>query len=268
MTELQFRQYDEALTAAGGDRQKAAAILGIPRKTLKEQLQTNAILKEKWIEKRDRTPDRGVAPPVVEALISRESPARSPVPVSEKELDLIVNLAEEDKKFKNDMKGLRLNEEEMDMALSLQRFQGRHFAKTVDLITGGMSVTSLRLMSMIEKLVKRLNGRFQDVTDGEITVEGIQQEKMCWEAFHRCCESLLHMSKSATDGAVARARIEMWKKTVQNSAGQTPMRKPGFSPQGAQVYVDVANGANLHVNSGLADALMGKNDPKPNGHPD
>lgn len=258
MTEAKFTQLDEAMTAAGGDRTKASVILGITKKSLTWQIRKHPVLMQKWVTKQNPA-EHVISSPVAEALISRESPVRIPLPVSEKEVDLIVNLAKEDEKFRNDMAGLRLNEEEMDMALSLERFQGRHFAKTVDLITGGMSVTSLRLMSMIEKLVKRLNGRFQDVDDGVTTIEALQQEKMCWEAFHKCCDSLLHMSKSATDGAVARARIQMWKKTVQNSVGQKPIGKPGFRPLGdTQVYV--APGANLSVTNNPP--------PKENGIPD
>lgn len=220
-----IEQIEAAVEATNGDRKQAAEVLGINIQEIYDATRNSPKLRAMPSGKgRPRRPKKA---PTVEETLS----ARPDLPVSVSEARLAAAIAEEDAKFRKGISNpaFGLSKEEIDFAASIQSFQGRHFINTVSMLSGGMSASAIRVMIKIQELSKRL-------TDGFSGADRLEEERMVWSAFHKCCESLVSMAQTAAEGMQIRAKIEVWKRQLQDQAQKKQRAKPGFAPLEAQVY--------------------------------
>ena len=223
-----LEQIEDAVETTNGDRAEAARILGIDIQEIYDATRNSPKLQAIPKTSRGGRPRKLKAPTVEETLSAKPN---LPASVSEAEARLATAIAEEDAKFRKGISNpaFGLSKEEINFAASIQSFQGRHFINTVSMLSGGMSASAVRVMMKIKELSERL-------TDGFEGEDRLEEERMVWSAFHKCCESLVSMAQTAAEGMQIRAKIEVWKRQLQDQAQKKQRAKPGFAPLEAQVY--------------------------------
>lgn len=194
-----------AMQQAGGVATDAGKILGLPPKKIHQYIHDNADLRARWATSKHNP----VAPVEAETL------SRPPVRPLSNDMILAEKIKEEDNMVKGGLKNMGLSEEAVTLALSLQQFQRRHFARAVELIGGGITKAFLDAMMDVEKIRNQLDS-------GELAPE---REFMLRTDRTNLLEIMGKFFDRANKASMTQAII---KHKLQNEGGNGKPAKPGF----------------------------------------
>lgn len=218
-----------------GDRGATAEALNMDRTRLSMAINQNAMLKAKW----GRYQMVGPGMKAVTGAQSRTPiPIGPPVPIDpnipaalQSDAELAAFIAREDDRVKKGLTEIGLNDKEVKLAIELRNFHGRHIEKTVDMLTAGLSINSLRMLGVLRDLEKRMEEAAADPSKflrderGAPVDEAMVRTQYCalLEEYRRTCDLALR-------GTFMKAKIEMMAK-AQQTKGKTGGR-PGFKSKG------------------------------------
>lgn len=213
-----------ALTKAGGDRGKAAAMLKMSRRRLNQKILHTATLRERWMFKKD-----GMISPAV--TIDREQIQFRPRGTFRKvatDAEIEAAVKREDAKFKQGLSGLKLKAEELDWAVALQSYQKRHFRESADLIGGSITRGTIKTSMLMEEMADRLQKPFS----GD---KALEEEQMCWQAYFGLSGELRRNFHVVNDAGLKKKILELEQEKVKQGTGRG---RPGFGPlQKTEVHV-------------------------------
>ena len=218
---------DAALVAANGHISVAAEALGIAAATLRKRITNHPTLRSRWCS----VPDE--PPPPEDITVARKNAIAKKVAdhALKSEEEIARKIAAEDAKFHQGFSAFGFNAEELEMATKLQSFHGKHFNKCVDMVTGGLTVTAVRVMLLAQDLSVRLTtAPVINKLTGEDRLKALEEQRMMWNAFNRLCENLTRMSEAAANGTAIRAKIQMMREQAKAASTKPQPGKAGFTP--------------------------------------
>jgi hypothetical protein len=227
---------DVAMTESGGDTEQAAKLIGIERSALQNRLKASRILRERWVDKLTEMPKTSVA-------IHR--PPLDP-PASEEELDAA--MSKQDALVRRGIERMGFSGPTLDLAISLQSFQRRHFMSSLDLMGGGLVKQYLDIMVEIDRLNKLINQDIPDISPDkdpselEEVLNGLTDlERIRREDRSRLLAIQVQMYDRVNKAALTQALIKA-KQGAKN--GSKPRGFLAIQAQpGSQVAVQVGEGA-------------------------
>jgi hypothetical protein len=241
------QQIDLAMEQAAGIHKVAGKLLGCTRIELLTAISKSPALAAKWTKEKQTH----------EVVMAEQTVSRTPPltreqlapPVTPSDMVLAEQLAIEDAKFRKGLESFGFDKQDLEYAYELQKFHGKHYARAVDLLTGSMTVTAVRLDRLIQNLIKQLTATKIAAGLGGVDAskdEDLREtEKMYLKAITDACTALTNMAKTAHEGSAIRAKIEMWKEQVKAAKAAPSKARPGFAPLQAQkteIRIDAGNG--------------------------
>lgn len=206
---------DLALVEAKGDVPQAAMLLGVTPATLRSRIHDSRILKARWAERHNPT-----AVPSEAIVINRP-----PLEVEASDAEIAEAIKKQDALVRRGIKDMGFDGKTLDMAMSLQAFQRKHFMSALDLMAGGLVKSYLDVMVEVENLNASIN-----------TDLPLEQEQMRREDRSRLLDLMIKMYDRT-----ARARLTLVDAAAKESSKKAGASKPGFNPL-------VVKGRNIQVN--------------------
>ncbi len=169
-TDLKNRIH-RALEQTEGNRRKAAEILGWSYETLKNKIYSCVDLKARWTH--SETSETTEPPSEVECI----SPNPLNAVLLEKQQEMLAEMMRrEDEKLRTGLAGLGLDADEVKLAVELQAFNRDHFARSIDIISAGVTRTALKLQTRMDKIAKRVEYVSQQIE----AIPGMTDERVAW----------------------------------------------------------------------------------------
>lgn len=245
---VSLEEIDRALVKFKGDRGKSAQFLNMERKVLNWKVNQCKWLKQRWrkyslVGPGVKSVITGDAPPDTISTVSRESPVPANPDLQlalKKEEELAAAIAREDKKVKEGLLLMGCSDDEAQLAISLRSFHGRHISKTVDMMTAGVSMNSLKVLSKLRMLEKRLEA---GAPGGEFPFAKNErgdpvEERMTWEMYQNLLKEYRQMTELALKGSITLAKIDAMKREAE---GGKRRGRPGFPAKGDTNTQVIAN---------------------------
>jgi len=219
-----------ALERCSGDRKKAAALLGVTKGELGKYIKDSIALREVWGDESPKplSTTEAMHRPV---QLGRENIEDGPVAPTD--IQIAEVLAKEDELLKKGLAGLPLKTDELEVAMSLQKFYNRHFTQAIDVIGGGVTLTAIKLQSRMRQLEARLDSVEPDHQLGSVGLSPFTEEQMLLDAYINIAGELRKMLEIANKGAMTQAMIR------QKMREGGKRGKPGF---GAQTNIQIVTG--------------------------
>lgn len=233
--------YHSALTAFKGDKAAAADFLKIPLKQFRTNLYNCADLRAVWAR------PRKVSPPSQNAVMNRTKldapctvePIQTPEQVEAMAVAADTALAMGVKAIPMAI----LTADEKQLAQSLHAFQLRHAGAAAEVVHGSVSVTAIKISSVMAKLIARLEDLMDCGQGPENGIGGARNEaSLLLEQITKYSAEARKLSEVVGKANVARALIELKKK--QDATGPVSRGKPGFRPL---VAVNVQPGGTVNL---------------------
>lgn len=134
-----------AMDQTGGKGSEAARLLGLEPETLFNFIHNNKDLKTRWATSRT-----AVKPPIEAETISRA------VIKVDGNRTMAEAMDQEDRMVRAGFESMGLKPGVVNLAMSLQAFQKKHFTRAIEVIGGGITKCFLDLMAEVEKINKEL----------------------------------------------------------------------------------------------------------------
>lgn len=211
---MSVEQIDEAMAKVSGNRDLACQVLGIPDSKLAELIDASSVLREKWNPKDQR------------------QPVELDVTTTMSDEDLAKMVAKEDKKLRNGIEKMGGDAADVELALALRKFNGGHIERSVDMMTAGVTLNSIRMLRMLRNMEARIekqsslpasetiraeekgappiveeNGGFRFNVDGEPT-----EEEMVLSSYIALNGEYRKTVELMLKGSLVKAKIESMKK--------------------------------------------------------
>lgn len=230
------RETDAAMEKAGGDRKKAAEILGIAIGSLDQRIARHEPLKVKWGGwSAPSSPPESVtlSRPIIPAIPERQLPV-----IKDNNEAIAAAMDAEDDRIRQGVQKLGLNDVELNMAMAFQSFQRRHFTTSFDLLGGGITKQFISLCTEIEAINKRLAGGFEEVdSDGKPVKLTPTMEAILREDRAKLLVIQVQMYDRATKAAMTQIEVKRLRDGKDPSGKGND--KPGFAPLAVSVTGDV-----------------------------
>lgn len=246
MTDTEIHQINLALENAGGDRALAAVSLSMPKAQLVDAITANPILRTKWMTPRKES-DRTT--PSEASTVHREMVKLEPI-VGDEPMPLAVveAVAKEDRALEKGLKGLKLDDDLVNLAVSLRDFQSKHFSRSMELMGGGLVRRYLKIEQAIDKIEVALDALATEDCAPEALMGLALKEQM----LRKDRAQLIALQQSAFDrvnkAALTQAIIAQ-KQADTNGAGKAKVGKPGFGPkQRVQIVAQAGSVVNTGTN--------------------
>ena len=210
---------NEAMIQAGGKVSIAADLLKITKQQLKDRLRFNKNLKAAWWKEK-----KVVTAPSEAVTVNRES-FDPPAEISDEELvlksdeELAAALQREDASIRKGLESMGVKGDELNMAVALKDFAGKHFGTCLQLTGGGITKQFLQVMVQIQKIDERLEDR-----SGEFALT-LPEEIMLREDRSRLLMIMSQFSDRVNSSALTQAKIWVMKNGKKNN-------KPDNRPKG------------------------------------
>lgn len=202
----------EAMEAAHGNSTVAAAMLGVDKEDLWNAIKNFPSLRERWFTNEKRGGLPGSPEIIHRPLESDKALARA--------------IAKEDRMVAAGLKDMGLSDEASKLAMALQKFQGQHYKRALEMLGGGITKQFLDVMVEIQAITHRLSN--------EIGLSP-QQEAMLREDRSRLLAVMNAFYDRANKAALTQAVIK--NKLGAGKGGSKA--KPGFTPLVMKVEGDV-----------------------------
>lgn len=206
----------EALEACGGNKTKAAEMVGLSREALQGKISQNPALRARWFNVDEPAP-----PNEIDAL-TRET-------ISADQERMAAAYAQESKRFRGDLALLGLSSKEVEMALNLQRLNQGRFKELLDIANASMGMTIPKLLTQLQSVEERLGivrkelvGMGSDMTEERVYLA--EEEKSLCDQYISIVETLRKIQGASFEGAKTLAVIQYKLKNGNNQK----KAKPGF----------------------------------------
>lgn len=199
-----------ALEASGGRQREAARALGISTLSLAARLRSEESLRKRWVLKETGTPGEAsdVHRPAAMVVVNGEKMLAADAEALAKAAE------EEDVAVRKGLLAIGVSGKGLEVALSLQKLQRRHFQSCLDMLGGGITKQFLTVMAEVEKIDTALE-------DAALPME---EKIMLREDRARLLDIMGKFYDKASRSSLIKAMIEE-KKKGKNGQGKS---KPGF----------------------------------------
>jgi hypothetical protein len=207
-----------ALEQTGGNKTKAAEIVGLSREALQAKIAQNPDLRRRWFNvEADNTP------PIDEIdALTRD-------PISADQDRIAAAYEAESKKFRANLALLPLKPNEIEMALNLQKLNQGNFKELLDIANASMGMTIPKLLTQLQSIEARLDIVRKELLGmgGDMTEERVylaEEEKSLCDQYLQTVETLRRIQTASFDGAKTLAVIRYRLK----NGGSQKKDKPGY----------------------------------------
>jgi len=213
---------NEALEAAGGDRDKAAAALNLSLSTVNNTIAKSPELMARW--------GAGFQQPPVQVNTLHRPPDALPH-INGDEADLVKSMVREDSLLADGLNKLGLTPEESALAVQLAGFHQNCFVQSVQISGSGMTRIGIKLSTQIDEIAKRLEAvraKLNDTSSAMTLTRKVlmDEEKYLLSAYIAMTDQIRRISDTAMRGMMLTAAIRY--KIGRRNDKPLPT-KPGYS---------------------------------------
>lgn len=212
-------QIHAAMEQAGGVASEAARLLGIPSRDLNTILWNNKTLRLRWTSagKEEQAPTEAVT-------IHRPT-----IPVLKEDEEVADAMTQEDKLVKSGLEAIGLKPKALNVAMALQKYHNKHFAKSLEMIGGGITKQFIDLMMEVDELTTKINS-------GTVSEA---KEMILREDRAKLLDLMSKFYDRANQAAITQAKIEAIRNAKRNPQTQKPR---GF------LAIQAQSGSTVNVN--------------------
>jgi hypothetical protein len=209
------QKINAALEAVDGDYAKAAALLGITRKSLYSRVYRSPDLRFRWVNS------------IKEPTIKEKDQRRALASVGAASRDLKAMEADVRKGLAN----IGLSGDNLEEALSLQKFQSEHFSKTVQIMGASIFKVFLELKGSFSEITRELQEDSFNSPEEEFNARDYQIKLV---------DALGKTWDRANKAALTHAMVKSKMAELEEGRRSGPKAKPGFTPV-VNTQVNVVN---------------------------
>ena len=226
LTDEEKSKIHSVMESCGGDRNMAAAALGMTPQKLKDTLHNSPELKSRWTRSKAAT-----QPPSAVSVLERPAliADRSLVPAEPIQTpdEVEAELTKTEAKLKGGIAKLALTMSEKELAESAHSFHLRHNGQTIDIIGGCAALMAIKLTDKTRGLLERLaevQGDVAIATPEEKEGALMEMEKLL-QAIPAFSSEIRKLADMVEKNGIAKAEL-----AIKANGEPRKRGKPGFAP--------------------------------------